>query len=199
MVREGGKHVKENHSTYELDGDIDFKMNNKSQIIEEIMTLYSQDVYLLAYSFVKDQGLAEDISQEVFMKCYRNIDSFRRDASIKTWIYRITVNTSKRFVKKKSIQILKYPKFLLENLQKTESSETNFLKDNQREQLLRKVFSLPSKYREVIVLHYFNDLKINEIGETLALNVNTVKTRLMRGRSMLKDKIAFQKGDIDDE
>jgi RNA polymerase sigma-70 factor (ECF subfamily) len=150
---------------------------------------------LLAYSFVKDQGLAEDVSQEVFIKCYKHIGNFRKDASIKSWIYRITVNTSKDFVRKKSFQVLKFPKLLFENIKKSESSEETFLKQNQNDLLLHTVLSLPSKYREVIVLYYFHDLKVNEIGETLDLNTNTVKTRLTRGRSILKENLVFLKGD----
>ncbi|WLD91723.1 sigma-70 family RNA polymerase sigma factor [Alkalihalobacillus sp. AL-G] len=159
------------------------------------MSLYTQDVYLLAYSFVIDQGLAEGISQEVFIKCYKHVENFRGDASIKSWVYRITVNTSKDFVRKKVLR-LKYPKLLLGNLQKTESPEESFFKDNQRDQLLHKVLSLLYKYREVIELYYVNDLTINEVGVTLNLNTNTIKTRLVRGRAKLKENLVFQKGEI---
>ncbi|MFE4145269.1 sigma-70 family RNA polymerase sigma factor [Peribacillus sp. YIM B13472] len=178
-----------------MENKTDFDVDNKEIIIEDIMNKYSKDVYLLAYSFVRDQGLAEDISQEVFIKCYKNIEKFRRDASIKTWVYRITVNTSKDFIRKKSFRVLKYSKLFLENFKKSESSEEVFLKQNQNAQILHKVLSLSQKYREVVVLYYFQDLKVSEIGETLGINTNTVKTRLTRGRSILKENLIFEKGD----
>lgn len=178
-----------------MENEIDLDVDNKEIIIEDIMNMYSKGVYLLAYSFVKDQGLAEDISQEVFIKCYKNIEKFRRDASIKTWVYRITVNTSKDFIRKKRFRVLIYSKLFLENFKQSESSEEMFIKQNQNAQILHKVLSLPQKYREIVVLYYFQDLKVSEIGETLGLNTNTVKTRLTRGRSILKENLIFEKGD----
>jgi RNA polymerase sigma-70 factor, ECF subfamily len=167
---------------------------NKDIMLEHIMTQYSKDVYLLAYSFVKEKGLAEDISQEVFIKCYRNIDSFRGDAALKSWIYRITVNTAKDTVKKKSFNILKFPKIFFENFRKSESAEQTMLKQNHDEEVLLKVLDLPIIYREVIVLYYFQELNVNEISYALNLNSNSVKTRLSRGRSILKEEL-LKKGD----
>ncbi|MCR8849380.1 sigma-70 family RNA polymerase sigma factor [Rossellomorea sp. SC111] len=169
--------------------------NNKELMLEHIMTHYSKDVYLLAYSFVKEKGLAEDVSQEVFIKCYRNLDSFRGDAEIKSWIYRITVNTAKDAVKKKSFKILKFPKVFFENFKKSESAEKTMLKYNHNEQILHIVLDLPIIYREVIILYYFQDLKVNEISDALNVNINSVKTRLSRGRSILKEKMV-KKGEI---
>ena len=185
---------KENNHQHQLENKIDLNSANREQIIEEIMSLYSQDVYLLAFSFVKDKGLAEDISQEVFIKCYKHVGNFRGDASIKSWIYRITVNTAKDFIKKKSFRVLKFPKWFFENLKKSESPEEVFLQYDQNEQLLQNVFALPIKYREVIVLYYFQELRVHEIAETLNINMSTVKTRLSRGRSILKENLV-EKGD----
>jgi RNA polymerase sigma-70 factor, ECF subfamily len=168
---------------------------NKDLMLEHIMTQYSKDVYLLAYSFVKEKGLAEDISQEVFIKCYRKIDSFRGDAALKSWIYRITVNTAKDTVKKKSFGILKFPKIFFENLKKSESTEQIMLKQDHDEEILLRVLDLPIIYREVIVLFYFQELSVNEISFALNLNSNSVKTRLSRGRSILKEKLS-KKGEI---
>lgn len=146
----------------------------KTQVIEELMTKYSKRVYLLAYSFVKDKGSAEDISQEVFIKCYKYLEDFREEASIKSWIYRITVNTSKDFVSKKSFNVLRLPKVFFENFKKSESSEESYLKNSQNEYLLNVILSLPIKYREVIILYYFHELKIDEIGDMLDLKSNSV-------------------------
>ncbi|WP_083413017.1 sigma-70 family RNA polymerase sigma factor [Bacillus massilinigeriensis] len=83
---------------------IDFQ--DKDKAIEQLMDLYTKKVYLLAYSFVKDRGLAEDISQEVFLRVYKYLESFRGEASLASWIYRITANTSKDYLKKKSLKQL---------------------------------------------------------------------------------------------
>lgn len=69
-------------------------------IVNEIITEYSKNVYLVAYSFGKDHGTAEEIAQDVFIKCFKYIDKFRGESSLKTWIYRITINTSKNYLRK---------------------------------------------------------------------------------------------------
>ncbi|WP_243299585.1 sigma-70 family RNA polymerase sigma factor [Bacillus litorisediminis] len=185
---------KELHAIYPND-EIVIDYQDTGKVIEQLMELYAEKVYLLAYSFVKDRGLAEDISQEVFLKAYKYLGRFRGEASLKSWIYRITVNTSKDFLKKKSLKQLLLKSSFLENFKRTESTESSFLKADRNEQLLQTIINLPMKYREVIVLHYFYDVKINELAETLELNSNTVKTRLSRGRDILKRRMQAMEGD----
>jgi RNA polymerase sigma-70 factor, ECF subfamily len=162
---------------------------DKEKVIDELIDSYSKNVYLLAYSYVKDKGLAEDISQEVFIKCYKHLKTFRGEANIKSWIYRITVNTAKDAVRSKAFQVLKYPKLFFENFTRTRSSEDTFLVQNQAEILMKSVLRLPTKYREVIILHYFEEQRVDEIAAILHLNSNTVKTRLLRARAILKDQL----------
>ncbi|WP_010093863.1 sigma-70 family RNA polymerase sigma factor [Ornithinibacillus scapharcae] len=176
--------------------EIDINFQDIEFTIEQLMEHYSEKVYLLAYSFVKDGGLAEDISQEVFLKAYKYLENFRGEAAIKSWIYRITVNTSKDFLKKKSLKHLLLQSNLLESFKKTESTEASFLKAIRNEQLLQVILAMPVKYREVIVLHYFYDVKISELSTVLGLNINTVKTRLSRGRNILRKKIEAAEGEV---
>ncbi len=167
----------------------------KGKFIDDLMNVHSRKVYLLAYSYVKDKGLAEDIAQEVFIKCYKSLHHFRGDSQITSWIYRITVNTAKDFLRSKSFNILKYPKIFFENITKTESPEDVVIQQEQREAVLQTVLGLSTKYREVIILYYFQDEKMEDIAEILNMNLNTVKTRLSRARSMLKGKITSFTGD----
>ena len=164
-------------------------------VLNELMDLYSQNVYLLAYSFVKDKGLAEDISQDVFIKCFKHLNEFRGGSLITSWIYRITVNTSKDYLRKRKRMIFNLPKLLIGNKIHTESSEDTFIRNDQNEQILQTIFSLSSKYREVLILYYFHDLNVEEVSETLSLKKNTVKTRLSRGRYLLSDILESKKGE----
>ncbi|MET3195648.1 sigma-70 family RNA polymerase sigma factor [Bacillus sp. OAE603] len=185
---------KDSHFSYQYD----FNTNefDKDWFINNLIDTYSQKVYLIAFSYVKDKGVAEDISQEVFLKCYKSLENFRGDASIKTWIYRITVNTAKDYLKKNSSMLLNFPNLFFESRRKGESTEDIYLKNSQNEYLIQIVHSLPVKYREVIILHYFHELKIEEMGDALDTNINTVKTRLARGRSMLRKKLDSKKGEM---
>lgn len=162
---------------------------NKEEIIDDLMTTYSQKVFLLAYSFVKDHGIAEDISQEVFIKCYRNLHKFRGESSISSWIYRITANTAKDFLRKKKIMDIITIRSMFENKEEQESVEATYIKFEKKEKVLQSVLSLPIKYREILVLYYFHEQKIDEIAHTLHFNSNTVRTRLSRGREKLKQKL----------
>ncbi|WP_099157451.1 sigma-70 family RNA polymerase sigma factor [Virgibacillus ndiopensis] len=168
---------------------------DKENLINGLMNDYSQKVYLLAYSYVKDHGLAEDVAQEVFIKCYRHIGKYRGEASISSWIYRITANTSKDFLRKKKFMNLIYPRQFFEDFRRSESSEEIFLKQNRKEQVLQTIFTLPIKYREILVLYYFQELTLEEIVKALNINSNTVRTRLSRGRDRLKQKLSFVEGE----
>ena len=175
---------------------IDWQHRNKHEIIDELMRLYSKDVFLLAYSYVKDHALAEDISQEVFLKCYQFLENFRGDSSVKSWIFRITANTCKNVLRKRRLNVVNIASQFLENIRKTESTEDFFVRNQENEALLQTVLSLSQKYREVIVLYYFHELKTEEISDMLRLNHNTVKTRLARGRSLLKERLEPKKGEM---
>lgn len=164
-----------------------FDEMDKEEVIEEFMRHYSKQVYLVAYSYVKDQALAEDITQDVFIKCYKHLHKYRKDASPKTWILKITANTSKDYLKRKSFQTLKLSMEKFENMLKGKSIEREVIEQEEKDEVLEAVLSMKAKYREVILLYYFQDLKIDEIKEALELNENTVKTRLTRGRALLKD------------
>ena len=114
---------------------------------------------------------------------------------MKSWIFRITVNTSKDVLRKRRLNVVNLASHFLENIRKTESAEDFFLRNQESETLLQAVLSLTQKYREVIVLHYFHELKTEEISDMLRLNHNTVKTRLARGRSLLKEVLKPKKGE----
>lgn len=176
------------------DYEVNIDFSDKESAMNEIMKIYTKKVYLLAYSFVKDQGMAEDISQEVFIKCYKHLHQFRGDSSIKTWIYRITVNSSKDFIKKRNFHLLKFPLSFFERFTDKNEPEREILNHFENEELIQAIFQLSSKYREVIVLYYFHELKIEEVGAALGINPNTVKTRLARGRLALKDKLTWLEG-----
>ncbi|MFC0523779.1 sigma-70 family RNA polymerase sigma factor [Pontibacillus salicampi] len=161
---------------------------DREQFLELLIDEYSQAILWLSYTYVKDMQLAEEVMQDVFLTCYHKIDSFRNDATIKTWVYRVTVNKCKDQLRKKTIK-----RFLT----KEEKADGYFGKDSRHPEdiivnkmedkaLADKVMSLPTKFKEVIYMHYFEDMKVREMSEILKMNENTIKTRLNRGRAMLK-------------
>jgi RNA polymerase sigma factor (sigma-70 family) len=161
------------------------------------MEEYGDMVIRLAYSYVREKQLAEDISQEVFISCFQSLEAFQNKASYKTWLYRLTVNKCKDLIKSWSYRNLFYKDIISSIMTlKTDSAETGLIDIEEKELIFEKVLLLPIKFREIIILHYYEDLSIHEISELLNINPNTVKSRLHRARKVLK--ISFQEGHINE-
>jgi RNA polymerase sigma-70 factor (ECF subfamily) len=153
-----------------------------------LMEHYGTDVIRIAYTYLKHKQLAEDVAQDVFLKCYQNLDTFRMQSSYKTWIIRITVNRCKDVLKswcyKNLILTECFPISKLLSFQKN----VHHLDDDD-EFISKNIMELPIKVREVIILYYYEECKIEEIANLLQINSNTVKTRLHRGRLKLKKEL----------
>lgn len=162
----------------------------KEKIIEELMIEYGGDLVRLAFSYVKDKETAKDIVQNTFIKAYENLDSFRHEASLKTWLYRITINLCKDYLRSWHYRMVQ-TKSILENTMKTvlPVTEEIVIQKSESEVIRGFLFTLPQKYREVIYLYYYKSLSLAEIAEVTGLNLNTVKTRLRRGKEKLKTLI----------
>lgn len=156
-------------------------------IIENLIKEYSTQIKRLAFTYVKDWSASEDITQEVFIVCYQKLSTYRGDGSIKNWLLKITVNKCKDYLRSKWYRSIvpvnsKWNKFENSSI----SSEDYILLKNESLQLSKTVLSLPTKYREIIILFYYEGLKTREIKELIGLNEQTIKTRLSRARKMLE-------------
>ncbi|MYL33671.1 sigma-70 family RNA polymerase sigma factor [Pontibacillus yanchengensis] len=162
----------------------------KETFIEQLIKEYHQSITKLAYTYVKDQPLAEEVTQDVFLTCFHKIELFRNDSSIKTWLYRITINKCKdQLRKRKFIDLLMFqPDRNNQEVIETHHPESIVTANYEYKALSESVLSLPTKFKEVIYMHYYEEMKIQEISQVLSIKINTVKTRLNRGRNMLKEK-----------
>ncbi|WP_291635609.1 sigma-70 family RNA polymerase sigma factor [Clostridium sp.] len=163
--------------------------------IERLINCYGDDVLRVAYLYVKDMHKAEDIFQEVFIKIFKKYDSFKGNSSEKTWIMKITVNVCKDYFKSFWI------KRVLLNSDRDEEREIyneeydaqslddNIIKAIESRELLHQVMNLTNKYKEVIILYYYEEFNTREISEMLKLPEGTVRTRLFRGRELLKKNV----------
>ncbi|WP_163100817.1 RNA polymerase sigma factor [Peribacillus alkalitolerans] len=153
----------------------------ENTLIDMIME-NKEDFYRLAYSYVKNSNDALDILQDSIQKAISSKERLRNDLSIKSWFYRIVVNTSLDLLrKKKKIQLVDE-----ETMQVYSSGVNDVYHDIDLE---RSLETLPPQYRSVIVLRYFEDLKIEEVAEILQENENTIKTRLYKALKMLRIKM----------
>lgn len=159
--------------------------NTPEQFLVEMMKMYGDDVIRLAYVYVKDIELAKDISQDVFVKCYEKYHEFRHESSYKTWILRITANHCKDYLRSGHYKYIKVQKFAASLIKsKDKTPEEAYLLKSQSDDITECVLRLPRKYREVIILFYFQDLSIKEMSSLLGKNENTIKTRLRTARNL---------------
>lgn len=158
---------------------VESSLENK---IADYVIRHKENIYRLAFSYVKNADDALDIVQESIYKAISSKDSLKNPEYIKTWFYRIVVNTSIDLIRKQKKMVVVDEEIL--------SSYDPGVVDNYQDiDLQRALNSLPDNYRSVIVLRYFEDMKIEEIAEILNENVNTVKTHLYRSLEKLRIKM----------
>ncbi|WP_260412623.1 sigma-70 family RNA polymerase sigma factor [Alkalihalobacillus sp. TS-13] len=170
----------------------------KEEVLEHMMDQYGEKLTRLAYTYVKDWGKAEDIVQESFVACYTKLDTFRGESSVKTWIYRITINRCHDYHRTWSFKNLHFTDKISRWMKgEAQTPEADLIAKDESETLAKQVLTLPLKYREVLLLYYFEELSIQEISMMLLTNESTIKTRLHRGRQLLKEVISSE-GSIGD-
>ena len=157
--------------------------DGKEQLLDYLMRRFSASVVKIAYYHLRDRHLAEDIMQEVFCRVFKNMDSFRRESSYYTWIYRITVNLCSDY--KKSAYNRRIS--LKDTLDGPYESEARLFEEAEGGEVFSCVMDLPLKYRTVMALHYFEDMPTPEVARMLKISESAVRTRLHRGRNLLKD------------
>ena len=128
--------------------------------------------------------MADDITQDVFLQAFRHVTSFRGEASVKTWLLKITRNTSYNYRKSAFFR-----KVLLvgavTSKEYNRSAEQSFLEKEATHEVWKQVFNLPTKFREVLVLHAKYHLPLSEIAQILKIPKGTVKSRLFGARKKL--------------
>ena len=162
---------------------------------------YQSRLISTAFKFVKDVQIAEDIVQDSFIKAFNALESFREDSSFYTWIYRITVNTSKNFlVSKKRKSELLNSDLSEEASYEVEPVETYSPEDLLQATQLKKVITetidqLGEDTRTALTLRELDGLSYEEIADVVNCPVGTVRSRIFRGREVIDEAISQYKQD----
>ncbi len=162
--------------------------NNRS--FEIIYEKYKRSLLKLIWYYVNNKEDAEDMLQAIFYKVLKNINRYNasKGAKFKTWLYRISINTCKDFLRthKNNVQI-----DFIENI--PSDSEVTLIEEKLLIERIRKeIFSLPIKYREVIVMVYFEGIQYNEVADILKKPIGTIKSRINYGIKLLKNKLGVK-------
>ena len=163
--------------------------DDKEQIIDQLMHDYSDSILHLVFTYVKNRATAEDLTQEIFIKCYEKLDQFNQRSTMKTWVYRIASNHCKDYLRSWHYRKIRVSDRIWDSIPaKSKQVEDEVVARSEEASLSRAVLSLPIKYREVVFLHYYEELTLSEISNVTTVNVNTLKTRLKRAKELL-DKL----------
>jgi len=165
-------------------------MSSIDQVIDE----YSRYLVRIAYLYVKNWPSAEDIVQEVFVTYFQKSDQFRNESSLKTYLTKMTANRAKDYLRswkhKKDV--------LFDTIFISDKGTDEVLLEQERLASLEKnLFRLPLKYREPLILFYYDEQSIADIADYLQLNENTVKTRLRRAKQQLKEFFDVEDGEVE--
>lgn len=153
--------------------------------INKIVAEYGDSLLRMSFLYLKDYHLAQDAVQDTFIKVYRSYSGFNGKSSEKTWIMRIAINVCKNYLRSNWWKRIDAGAAL-----ETIPSDEIGIQDDA---LLKAIMTLPVKYKETILLYYYQGLKIHEIAEALHIPESTVSVRLKRARERLKSQL---KGDF---
>jgi RNA polymerase sigma-70 factor (ECF subfamily) len=177
-------HVSQN----EDQSDVDKVLAGEVSAYEGIVRRWQGPLVNLAYRFCRDRGRAEELAQEAFLRAYRALGQWRRDATFSTWLFALATNLYRTELRRIPAGLVP-----LENLAELRDSRApdGGLESEDRDRAVRRaVFSLPAKYREALLLFYFHEMDIPAAARSLGLPEGTVKARLSRGREILRGKLA---------
>jgi RNA polymerase sigma-70 factor, ECF subfamily len=187
---------------------IDRMQAGDSAAVAELASTYGPRIHQLAFRYVKNWEDAEEVTQDVLLKVYRKIDAFRGDAALSSWIYRITFNTAMSRLRtaraSRAAEIRKQETTPGENRESQPQEQADWssladdhvLRSEMRQQLIAALTHLPTVYRVPVILRDINGLSTEEASAILRVKPQTLKSRLHRGRLILREHLADFAGGV---
>ncbi|MCR8657722.1 RNA polymerase sigma factor SigW [Paenibacillus endoradicis] len=163
----------------------------------ELVELYQEKLYHMAYRMLNNRQEAEDVVQDTFLRVYNNLERYDTTMKFSTWIYRIATNLSiDRLRKRKPVYSLDAESSDYEGLDgysmipsDNRTPESELLISETQQIIHQAIDTLPPKYKSVMILRYIHELSLQEVGDILDMPVTTIKTRVHRGREFLRKKL----------
>ena len=167
--------------------------------VSDLSTTYGPRIHQLAFRYLKNWEDAEEVTQDVLMKVHRKIDAFRGDAALSSWIYRITFNTAMsrlrttRYSRPLEVQApdqgdVERP--IAEPADWTSLADDRILRGEMRDRLIEGLQQLPEVYRTPVILRDIQGLSTEEASVVLRVKPQTLKSRLHRGRLILREHLS---------
>lgn len=164
-------------------------VNGDRHAFKRLYELLNEKVYNTALSYTQNEKDAEEITQDVFLKIHKNAASFKGQAQISTWVYRITVNTSLNYIKKrKRSAFLRFEGMLKE---KPDFDHPGVLLENKENarMLFKVINNLPEKQKTAFILSYIEHLPRKEVANIMDITLKAVESLLQRAKGNLRKSL----------
>jgi RNA polymerase sigma-70 factor, ECF subfamily len=172
--------------------DVEKVLAGDISAFERIVLRWQRPLINLAYRFCRDHGRAEDLAQEAFLRIYRGLSSWRKDAAFSTWLFSVATNCYRSELRR--IPQVVQPIDVVLAMAGSESA--SFDAAERHDAVRQAVLALPSRYREALTLFYFHEMDISSAAQSLGLPEGTLKARLSRGRKILQRKLPQFLGEL---
>jgi RNA polymerase sigma-70 factor (ECF subfamily) len=184
---------------------IDRMQSGDATAVADLSAVYGARIHQLAFRYMKNWEDAEEVTQDVLMKVFRKIEAFRGDAALSSWIYRITFNTAMSRLRTgragRAAEQQRPDQGDAGNLSSEPAdwstlADDHVLRREMREQLISALTTLPEVYRTPVVLRDIQGLSTEEASEILHVKPQTLKSRLHRGRLILREALSQFAGGV---
>ena len=163
---------------------------------QEIIVRYQKLVWHLVAKIVKSEADREDVCQDVFVKVYKNLRSFKFESKLSTWIGRIAYTSAINFIQKKRPELYEdiAPEGVtLDSVAGNEMNpEQHAGRENVNSILRKEIMNLPIQYKTIVTLYHLDEMNYSEIANVTKLPIGTVKSHLFRARKLLKDRLEMR-------
>jgi len=184
---------------------IDRMQAGDASAVTDLSAVYGARIHQLAFRYMKNWEDAEEVTQDVLMKVFRKIDAFRGDAALSSWIYRITFNTAMSRLRTGRVgraadqhrpDSADHVTAQSDPADWSTLADDHVLRREMREQLIAALTTLPEVYRTPVVLRDLQGMSTEEASQVLHVKPQTLKSRLHRGRLILRDALSQFAGGV---
>jgi RNA polymerase sigma-70 factor (ECF subfamily) len=184
---------------------IDRMQAGDASAVADLSAVYGARIHQLAFRYMKNWEDAEEVTQDVLMKVFRKIDAFRGDAALSSWIYRITFNTAmsrlrtgrtSRAAEQQRPDPAEHASVQSDPADWSTLADDHVLRREMREQLIAALTTLPEVYRTPVVLRDIQGMSTEEASQLLHVKPQTLKSRLHRGRLILREALSQFAGGV---
>jgi len=163
-------------------------LEGEKEAFNELVTKYGRRVFNLSYRLVGNRETAEELAQDIFLRVYVKLASFRGDSSFYTWLYRVGINLWKsKYAGGRTFLGFSLSEGTRQLEDPSPLPQEQLIKKEEKEIVQEAINQLPSAYKVVIVLRDIEDKNYAEIAQILRLPKGTVKSRIARGRESLRN------------